>query len=233
MTWEEEEVLRAYMAEHQPNGKVHLSTSPIGSPILFTRKADGTLCLCVDYRSINQLVEPNCYPIPLMDELHEKTAGSSWFTKLDLKNSYYLIRIKKGNEWKPAFKTKLSSYKYLVMPFGLANAPARFQAMMDKVLQGLDKTEVHYLDNILIHTKGSLEDHCNVVKAVLRRLVDNNLAVNLAKSEFYVKETTFLGFIINGSKTKMKPDKLHIIRAWPHPLTKKQTQMFLGFANYY
>ena len=105
--------------------------------------------------------------------------------------------------------------------------------MMDKVLQGLNKTEVHYLDDILIHTKGSLEDHCNAVEAVLCQLVDNNLAVNLAKSEFHVRETTFLGFIINGNETKMKSDKLHIIRDWPRPLTKKQTQIFLGFANYY
>ena len=126
MIWEEEEALRAYMAEHQPNGKVRLSTSPIGSPILFARKADGTLCLCVDYRSINQLVEPNRYPIPLMDKLYEKTADSTWFTKLDLKNGYYLIRIKKGDEWKTAFKTKLGLFKYIVMPFGLANTPATF-----------------------------------------------------------------------------------------------------------
>ena len=119
------------------------------------------------------------------------------------------------------------------MPFDLANAPATFQAMMNKVLQGLDKTEVHYLDDILIYTKGSLEDHCNVVEVVLRRLVDNNLAVDLVKLEFYVKETTFLGFVFNSNKTKMKPDKLHIIRDWPRPLTKKRTQIFLGFANYY
>ena len=187
MTWEEEEALRAYMVEHQPNGKVRLSTSPIGSPILFTRKADGTLRLCVDYRGINQLVEPNRYPIPLMDKLRKKTAGSTWFTKLDLKNGYYLIRIKKGDEWKTTFKTKLGLFEYTVMPFGLANAPATFQAMMDKVLQGLDKTEVHYLDDMLIHTKGLLEDHCNAVEVVLCQLVDNNLAVNLAKSEFHVK----------------------------------------------
>ena len=158
-----------------------------------------------------------------MDELREKTAGSTWFTKLDLKNGYYLICIKEGDEWKMAFKTKLGLYEYTVIPFGLANAPAIFQAMMDKVLQGLDKTEVHYLDDMLIHTKGSLEDHCDAVEGVLKRLVGNNLAVNLAKSEFHVKETTFLGFVINGNETKMKPDKLDIIRNWPRPMSKKQS----------
>src|SRR5258706_5995868 len=105
--------------------------------------------------------------------------------------------------------------------------------MMDKVLQGLDKTEVHYLDDMLIHTKGSLDEHCEVVEVVLHRLVDNNLVVNLGKSEFHIKETTFLGFVINGNETKMKSNKLDIIRDWPQPMTKKQTQMFFRFANYY
>ena len=124
-------------------------------------------------------------------------------------------------------------YEYTVMPFGLANAPASFQAMMDKTLQGLDNIKVHYLDDILIHTKGSEDDHSEAVERVLQCLVDNNLAVNLAKSEFHVQETTFLGFIINGFTTKMNPQKLDIIRYWPKPQTKRQLQAFLGFANYY
>ena len=221
------------MTEHEPVGKVQKSISSIASPILFTRKSNGTLWLCVDYHGINRLVEPNRYPIPLIDELREKTAGSSWFTRLDLKNGYYLIRIKEGDEWKTAFKMKMRLYEYTVMPFGLANTPASFQVMMDKTLQGLDNIEVHYLDDILIHTKGSEDDHSEAVERVLQRLVNNNLAVNLAKSEFHVQETTFLGFIINGFTTKMNPQKLDIIRYWPKPQTKRQLQAFLGFANYY
>lgn len=189
--------------------------------------------LCVDYRGINQLVEPNRYPIPLMDELREKTTGSTWFTRLDLKNGYYLIRINEGDEWKTTFKTKLGLYEYTVMPFGLANAPASFQAMMDKVLQGLDDIEVHFLDDILIHTKGDIQDHYSAVEKVLKRLINHNLAINLTKSEFHVKETTFLGFVVNGLTTKMNPDKFDIIRYWPTPQNKCQTQAFLGFANYY
>ena len=157
-------------------------------------------------------MEPNQYPIPLIDELRDKTTGSIWFTKLDLKNGYYLIRIKEGDEWKTAFKTELGLFEYTVMPFGLANAPATFQAMMDKVLEGLSDIEVHYLDDVLIHTKGSLEDYCKAVKRVLKRLIDNNLAINLAKCEFHVHKTTFLGFIINGKETKMHPEKLDTVR---------------------
>ena len=137
-----------------------------------------------------------------------------------MKNGYYLIRIKEGDEWKTAFKTKLGLYEYTVMPFGLANAPASFQAMMDKVLQGLHDIEVHYLDDILIHTKGPIEKHYEAVESVLCRLIDNNLAVNLAKSEFHVHETVFLGLIINGKETKMNSVKLNIIKDWPTPQNK-------------
>lgn len=103
-----------------------------------------------------------------MDELRDKTIGSIWFTRLDLKNGHYLIRIKEGDEWKTAFKTKFGLYEYTVMPVWLTNAPASFQAMMDKVLQGLNDIEVHYLDDILIHMKGTIEKHYEAVESVLR-----------------------------------------------------------------
>lgn len=109
------------------------------------------------------------------------------------------------------------------MPFSLAITPATFQAMMDKVLEGLSDIEVHYLDDIMIHPKGSLEDHYDAVEKVLKRLIDNNLAINLVKSEFHVKETTFLGFVINSKETQMNLNKLNIIWYWPTPQSKKQT----------
>ena len=105
--------------------------------------------------------------------------------------------------------------------------------MMDKVLEGLGDIEVHYLNDVRIHTKGTLEKHCEAVEKVLKCLRENNLTVNLAKSEFHVHETTFLGFIINGKETKMNPEKLDIVWYWPQLQSKKQTQAFLGFANYY
>ena len=115
---------------------------------------------------INALVEPKWYPILLMDKLRDKTIGSNQFTKFDLKNGYYLIRIKEGDEWKTTFKTTLGLFEYTFMPFGLANAPATFQAMIDKVLEELNNIEVYYFDDVTIHTKGSLEDHCEGVQKV-------------------------------------------------------------------
>ena len=133
-----------------------------------------------------------------MNELKEKTQDSIWFMKLDLRNGYYLIWVKEGNEWKTTFKTKYGLYKYTVMPFGLINPPLLFQEMMDEVLQGIEE-EVHYLNDILIHTSGTKDEHRALVEKVLERLMDHDLAVNFSKSEFHIKETVFLGFVINGS----------------------------------
>ena len=139
MTREEEEALRQYLAEMLPAGKVCRSRSAAAGPILFVRKKNGELRLCVDYRALNKLTVPNRYSVPRIEEIHEKTKGAKWFTRLDLKNGYNLIRIKSGDEWKTAFRTKLRLYEYTVMPFGLMNAPSSFQDMMDEILQELDR----------------------------------------------------------------------------------------------
>jgi len=132
----------------------------------------------VDYRQLNKLTILNKYPLPLMTELRERVAGATIFTKLDLKDSYHLIRIKKGDEWKIAVCTRYGHYEYKVMPFGLVHAPATFQAMMTTILQEFrDHGVVVYLDNILIYSK-TMEEHEALVKQVLARLESHDLAVS-------------------------------------------------------
>ena len=133
-TLEEEEALRRYLHEMVSCGKVRRSRSATAAPVLFVKKKNGELRLCVDYRAINKLTSPNRYRLPRIDELQEKVKDAKWFTRLDLKNGYNLVRIKSGDEWKTAFKTKLGLYEYTVMPFGLMNAPSSFQEMMDEIL---------------------------------------------------------------------------------------------------
>jgi len=125
--WEEDEALQTYLKKELPTSKVRYSRSATGAPILFVRKKDGSLRLCVDYRALNRLTIPNKYPLPLISELLDKTRGGKWFTRLDLKNGYNLIRIAPGHEWKTAFCTKKGLFEYTVMPFGLTNAPGTFQ----------------------------------------------------------------------------------------------------------
>ena len=119
--------MQKYLDENLPTGKVRRSRSASASPILFVKKKDGSLRLCVDNRALNRLTIPNKYPLPLISELLDKTKCGKWFTKLDLKNGYNLIRIASGHEWKTAFRTKRGLFEYTVMPFGLTNAPATFQ----------------------------------------------------------------------------------------------------------
>ena len=177
-------------------GKIVHSKSPAGAPILFVPKPDGRLRLCVDYRQLNKLTIPNKYPLPLMTELRERVAGATVFTKLDLKDRYHLIRIRKGDEWKTAFRTGYWHYQNKVMPFGLVNAPATFQAMMNTILREfLDHGVVVYLDDILIYSM-SLEDQNALIKQVLARLERHDLAILLKKSVFHVDMVEFLEYIV-------------------------------------
>ena len=128
-----------------------------------------------------------------MTELRERVAGATVFTKLDLKDGYHLIRIRKGDEWKTAFRTRYGHYEYKVMPFGLVNAPATFQAMMNTILREfLDPEVVVYLDDILIYSK-SLEEHKALINQVLARIERHDLAISLRKSVLHVDTVELLG----------------------------------------
>jgi len=155
------EVLRDYLKDALEKGWIQRSTSPAGAPILFVPKKDGTLRLCVDYRALNDVtIEDRCQ-IPLIGETLDRLRGASWYTSLDLKDAYHWIRVNAGDEWKTAFRTRYGHFEYLVMPFGLANAPATFQAYINRALAGLvDTICVVYLDDILIYTHSEdLEVH--------------------------------------------------------------------------
>jgi hypothetical protein len=165
--------LQKYLEEMLATGKIVPSKSPGVARILFVPKAHGRgLRICVDYRGLNKITVKNRYPLPLMDELRDRVQGAKIFSKIDLKAGYNLIRIKEGEEWKIAFCTWHGHYEYKVMPFGLANAPATFQAMMNEFLREfLDLGVVCYLDDILIYSKNEKE-HEELVARVLQRLMD-------------------------------------------------------------
>ena len=137
-TWEEDEALWKYLQGNIPTEKVWCSRSAAAIPILFVGKKDRFRRLCVDYRALNRLTIPNKYPLPLISELLDKTRGKKSFTRLDLKNEYNLIRIVVGGEWKTAFQTKQGFFKYTVMLFGLTNAPASFQEMIEIIFKDME-----------------------------------------------------------------------------------------------
>ena len=127
LTLEESETLEEYIKDMLKKGFIRESNSPAGYPVLFQKKHDGSLRLCVDYKKLNAVTIRNSYPLPLINDIIERVRGAKYFTKLDLRSAYNLIRIKEGDEYKTAFRTKYGHYEYLVMPFGLKNAPAVFQ----------------------------------------------------------------------------------------------------------
>ena len=119
-------VLKDYLSKNEAAGRIRPSQSRAGAPILFVPKADGGLRLCVDYRGLNKITVKNRYPLPLISEILDRIQGAQYFTKLDIKDAYYRIRIREGDEWKTAFRTRYGYYEYLVMPFSLINTPATF-----------------------------------------------------------------------------------------------------------
>jgi len=228
------QTLREWLKEMEKTGKIKRSTSPAGSPILFVPKPNGRgLRLCVDYRGLNAVTIPNRYPLPLMQELQDHVQGAQWFTKMDLKNEFNLIRIREGDEWKTAFRTRYGLYEFQVMPFGLTNAPSTFQDMMNHVLSDvLDVGVLAYMDDILIYAK-TKEEHDRLVKEVLKKLQQNQLAVSPEKCVWKAKEVEFLGYIIGRDGIKMSTGKVETILSWKTPNSLTEVQSFLGFANFY
>lgn len=145
--------LRRYLEDSLQKGWIRRSTSSAGALILFVPKKDDGLRLCVDYRGLNAVTVKNRHPLPLITETLNRLCGVKVFSKLDLKDAYHRLRIREGDEWKTAFRTRYGHFEYLIMPFGLANAPATFQAYINRALIGLvDVTCVVYLNDILIYS---------------------------------------------------------------------------------
>ena len=189
--------------------------------------------LCVDYRGLNKVTIKNRYPLLLINEMLDRFAEAAIFTKLDLKDAYHRIRIRAGDEWKTAFRTRYGLFEYLVMPFGLANAPATFQAHIHRALAGLvDSICVVYIDDILIYSQNH-EQHVRDVRAVLERLQSWGLYAKLSKCRFHVREVDFLGFVVTPAGITMDQTRVTTIIEWPTLTCPRDVQVLLGFANFY
>ncbi|SYW84565.1 uncharacterized protein UHO2_04504 [Ustilago hordei] len=225
--------LRRYLDENLKKGFIRPSKSPARSPVLFVPKKDGGLRLCVDYRGLNEITVKNRAPLPLIEEQLFLLRKARIYTKLDLRAAYNLIRIAKGDEWKTAFGTQLGLYEYLVMPFGLANAPAHFQSFINDIFRDIIGIYVVvYLDDFLIFSDTE-EAHVKHVTEVLTRLRSNRLFAKLSKCEFHTKTVEFLGYIIKPTGIEMDPEKVRTVKEWPKPESIHDIQRFLGFANFY
>src|SRR6266487_2239552 len=200
---------------------------------MFVPKKDGGLRLCVDYRGLNRITVKNRTPLPLMTETFDRLRRAKVYTKIDLKDAYHRLRIRAGDEWKTAFRTRYGHFEYQVVPFGLTNALATFQAYINQALVGLvDVTCVIYLDDILIFLE-DVGEHTAAVREVLDRLRTHKLYANINKCVFFTDEVEYLGFIISPQGIRMDPTRIDTITDWPLPALFREVQMFLGFANFY
>ena len=205
--------LREYLDENLKKGFIRPSTSPAGYPILFVPKKERKLRLCVDYRQLNAITVKNQYLLLLILELQDRIQGNQWFTALNIRGAFNLVRMKEGEEWKTAFQTRYGHYKYTVMPFGLTNAPATFQALINTTLcKYLDIFVIAYLDNILIYIKDTLKEHIQEVKKVFKALQEADIRLRPDKCKFHVKTIKFLGSIITTNGIQMDNEKVKAIR---------------------
>jgi hypothetical protein len=176
--------LKIQLQDLLDKGFIRPSASPWGCPALFVKKKDNSLRLCVDYRPLNAVTTKNKYPLPRIDILFDQIAGAKVFSKIDLRSGYHQIKIKPSDIPKTAFSTRYGLYEYLVMSFGLTNAPAYFMYLMNSVfITKLDKFIVVFIDDILIYSK-TKEDHANHIRVVLQRLCDHRLYAKFSKCEF-------------------------------------------------
>ena len=227
------EECKRQLAELIEKDFIQPSKSPYGAPILFVRKKNGKLRMCVDYRALNKLTVKNRYPLPRIDELLDRLHNATVFSKLDLDSAYHQVRIEEQDIPKTAFRTRYGHYEWKVLPFGLTNAPATFQSLMHHILHPyLDRFVIVYLDDILVYSSSESE-HAHHLDLVLQALEDNQLHAGLAKCAFGLDTVEFLGHVVSPDGIRPDPAKVAAVQDWPTPTNMHQVRQFLGLTSYY
>jgi hypothetical protein len=187
----------------------------------------------VDYRGLNKISIKNCYLLLLIGELLDCLSGTKYFTKLDMRDSYYLLRMAKGEEWKTAFRCRYSLFEYQVMPFSLCNAPGTFQHFVNNTFSNLlDQLLAAYLDDLLIYSN-SLQENKIHICLILERLRSARLYIKTEKCMYHVTEIPFLGYLIPKNGVWMDSEKVAAVIDWPAPCDVRDRQCVLGFLNFY
>jgi RNase H-like domain found in reverse transcriptase/Reverse transcriptase (RNA-dependent DNA polymerase)/Integrase zinc binding domain/Chromo (CHRromatin Organisation MOdifier) domain len=226
-------VMKEYVEAGLKSGILQPSVSPFGSMALIVKKKDGSPRVVIDYRALNEVTIKNKYPLPLMDELFDRTQGARFFTSIDLRNGFHQIAIRPEDREKTAFRTRFGHFEYTVLPMGLCNAPGTFMQLMNQTFADLlDKHVLCFLDDILIFSRTE-EEHLRHLRTVLTRLRDQELYVKPSKCAFMQREVAFLGHRIGADGLRVAPDKISAVQQWPQPRSVTDVRSFLGLANFY
>ncbi|CAA0835697.1 Uncharacterized mitochondrial protein AtMg00860, partial [Striga hermonthica] len=214
-------------------GFIRPSVSPWGAPVLFVKKKDGTLRMCIDYRELNRLTVKNKYPLPRIEDLFDQLRGASVFSKIDLRSGYHQLKIKEADVSKTAFRTRYGHYEFVVMPFGLSNAPAVFMDLMNRVFHPyLDRFVIVFIDDILVYSRDA-DQHAEHLRIVLETLRKERLYAKFSKCELWLDRVAFLGHIVTAKGIEVDPSKIEAVSNWNTPKNAGEIRSFLGLAGYY
>ncbi|KAK4511130.1 uncharacterized protein ATC70_012342 [Mucor velutinosus] len=226
--------LKRQLKELLAAGMIRPSTSPWGSPVLFVKKKDGSMRMCIDYRALNKVTVRNTFPLPRIDECLDRLKGASYFSCLDLKSGYHQIRIKDTDIPKTAINTRYGKFEWSVLGMGLCNSPPTFQAWMNKLLgyECIDKFALCYLDDVCIFSP-TLDSHKKHIKIVLDKFKEAGLIVNIDKCRFAQQKLVFLGFEICQHGIQPSAQKVKAVQEWPTPSNVQEVRQFMGLAQHY
>ncbi|XP_060172736.1 uncharacterized protein LOC132603619 [Lycium barbarum] len=225
--------LKEQLRDLLEKGFIQPSASPWGAPVLFVRKKDGSLRMCIDYRQLNKVTIKNKYPLPRIDDLFDQLQGARYFSKIDLRSGYHQVRVREADIPKTAFRTRYGHYEFRVMSFGLTNAPAVFMDLMNRVFRPfLDMFVIVFIDDILVYSRSEAE-HADHLRTVLGTLRHQELYAKFSKCEFWLSSVAFLGHIIGADGVRVDTQKIEAVKNWPRPTTPTEVRSFLGLAGYY
>ena len=214
-------------------GFIRPSTSPWGAPVLFAKKKDKTLRLCIDYRQLNRVTIKNRYPLPRIDDLFDQLRGARVYSKIDLRTGYHQLRVRDTDIPKTTFRTRYKHFEFTVMPFGLTNALAAFMDLMHRIFQPyLDQFFVVFVDDILIYSQSEWENEYHL-RTVLQLLRDHQLYAKFSKCKFWLTEVRFLGHMVSASGVSVDLEKVEVVMTWERPKSVFEILSFLGLAGYY
>ena len=220
--------LREEITKMEREGIVRKSVSPWASPVVIVEKKDGSQRLCVDYRKFNAVTKPDAYPLPRIDDMLNSFWSAKWFTTLDLASGYWQVAMHPEDVEKTAFITPFGLYEFLVMPFGLSYAPGTFQRLMNHVLQEyLGHFVAVYLDDVIIYSNGSFEQHLDHLRQVFETLRRASLKLKVKKCFFCFPNIHFLGHVVGRNGIRPDPEKIEKVKNFPIPTNLTQLRAAL------